>query len=62
MMRCPRTGTQLRFERAPVNSNPIQGPFNAPAPTSRGDFWVGIGAIVATILVITSEWLGWPMP
>lgn len=62
MMRDPRSGAQLRFERAPINPVPIEGPYNAPAPTSRGDFWVAVGALIAAFLVATSEFLGWPMP
>lgn len=62
MMRCPRTGAQLRFERQPTQPVPFYGPYNAKPMTNRGDFWVAVGAIIAAFLVATSELLGWPMP
>ncbi len=61
MTRDPYTGQQLRCLRTLPRHEPISGPFIG-VPQHRGDLWVGIVAIVAAILIITSEVLGWPMP
>lgn len=62
MTRDPFTGEQIRFLRSEYRPVPFSGPFNAPAPTNRGDFWVGVAAGILAILVATSELLGWPIP
>jgi len=62
MTRDPYTGQQLRFLRTLPRHEPISGPWIGESKTHRGDLWVAIGAIVATFLIATSEWLGWPMP
>ena len=60
-VRDPYTGQQLMALRSLPRCEPISGPF-AGQVSQTGDLWIGVAALALAILVITSEWLGWPLP
>jgi hypothetical protein len=49
MLRHPKTGEQLMFDRSPERSPPIEGPF--VAPRHWGDTVVGIVTVILLILL-----------
>lgn len=59
MMRDPVSKQQLRFERQPINPNPLQGPYDPPFnSTTNGDMFVAgfaIGGILGAIVVYVLE-------